>query len=658
LRKAAPLPLQKFLASAHELFGLHSKEHNEHYIDVPARLGRNRLPAGTFEHVNPILFLTGIHAGRVTPYAAQKLAPAPSVSLIVGQYGLGKTELIFRVCEQMRLSTEKVLPVNLALCRDDAGIALLDGEPSSEAVSTLLFDRIFKRAGLDRDGVLPALLSDIRNGRILLILDGLDELVSNQTQHNHFFAGLMRLLEGAEARFRVIVSMRFEYLSLSGVAADDASDLAALIQRHGTAGKDVAVFFLVLDYLGDSGVEDYLDDRLDDGARVYADIRGYSRVLEMLRRPLLLRIFCDVAPNVDLPDLLAKLGHRGNPVPLLKAFTKAASSDKALAKAQDDIAEFTWDIEALARQSLDLYRHSQSELTVRAIRSVLRPIEGESSVEEIVTLPVEEVLKGVHKCPFLKLDSAVVHSEDQKVARFAHRIFFEYFTARAMAAELQDRSAVVGKRAFDELVLNVDMRKFLRGLVEDDVTWYKETRPSYGLDNPEEWEDAKGTLFDVLEQKRRILLDAMTDPENPEYYKESPLKRNTMETVHWFVQRQAGPGLHPGYLTYNYESVAVYLTYQRNPGLEDLRKRFDRSLHDRLLAVLAILGHDEPKLQTANSLLLERVLDIGRRLRFVWAKDFVGRTPLESLRPLFAQDDADVFARVTKIFVDTNNTAF
>jgi hypothetical protein len=659
--------LDSFLEAAEDLFDLHQEgrgDRNHQYIDVPVRIGEDRLPDDATSpdavYGNPVIFITGIRTKKTTPTPEQPIAPAPSLSLVVGQYGLGKTELMFQVCHQMQYSVETPLPVNLALCRDR--VEVLDGGTvTASEMADLLFGRIAARAGVETSFLLDQLQPAIRSGQIVLLLDGLDELISTPAQHHAFFAGLMTLLnhrgaEGAGARFKVVISMRFEYLS--GVA-DDARDLVGRLR--------IPVFYLVLDYLGDSGVAAYLAARLPEMKSIFSEIRGHRLLLDMFRRPLLLRIFCDLALRSDfrLPELFVKLDQDNSPAALLDAFIDTAADDARLREAQDQIGRVIWSPGQLALKSLDLSRNGETELTVEHLRDVIVPIGDEISQDEIRDLPATEVLKGLHKCPFLRQDLVGVDLETDKearVARFAHKIFLEYFTAKAMAAEMKAQSIVrqaldptPQKRVFDELVLNVDMRKFLRGLLESDDEWRRETRKSYGLVDAkdlEEWKKRGTDDFDDLDRNRWTLLQFMTDPEHP--------PENIHKTVRAFLDRQQR-WLHPRYLLYNYEAVAVYLWYERrNPATVPLKAEFGDIVRRRLEEVLIDLhglGAAASDERRAKSLLLERLLDIGRRLNYGWVAAFADDRETY-LMSAIDQDNVDVANRVRLILKDIRVTVF
>lgn len=659
--------LDLFLEEAYRSFNLYSEKRrgkkNQFYLDVPVRLSRGRMgsndghSSAAYELTNALIFLTGIETRDTTPFTHQSIADAPSVSFVVGQYGLGKTELVFHVCHHMENSVERPLPVNLGVCR--AHVSLLNQKPTDTDMMELLFGRILDVTGLARDYqfVADSLLPEVRQGNVMLILDGLDELISNQVQHHNFFSGLMSLLAGEAGGggglplFRVVISMRFEYLS--SFSNKDATDLVHLVGLKSPAGRPISTYFLVLDYLGDTRVNAYLHSRLKV-ENAFEKLKNHSSILDMLRRPLLLKIFCDMVEDKheEFDRIINDLKTNANPSRLLGLFVKMASDDRSLNVDQENLTAFTWDSEKLADTSLQLYRNGESEMRISDIKTFLKPSKEGLTDEDINKLSNDEVLKSIHKCPFLKQESISADDDSAYVVRFAHRIFFEYFTAKAIASELNDADVratteIERKRAFDELVLNVDMRKFLRGLV-DRETWIEETAKSYGLHNKDEWEPCGGVLFKTLDEQRQILLNLMTEPEK---YHEDAKK-----AVRWFLNRQTS-WLHPRYLIYNYEAVAVYLWYNRwQDETKQISTEFSDILWNRLLEIQQDLSLGEAKLKKPKQLLLERILHIGQRLRYKWAEKFNEKDKQDPL--LSVIDAEDIKNRIRAIFNDIENSVF
>jgi hypothetical protein len=252
-----------------------------------------------------------------------------------------------------------------------------------------------------------------------------------------------------------------------------------------------------------------------------------------------------------------------------------------------------------------LYENGRNELDLDDVKDIL----GVTAPSGRSTKSAQDILAGIHKLPFLQLPAG---TNGTTVVQFAHRIFFEYFVALGM--RLTEAGADFS--AFDRLVLNVDMRKFLCGLMGE-AKWYARTRRSYALQKKQwgEWKalELKADLG-LCEQHRRILLASMTDPEL--HAQDEALRQQLEATIYWFLGNERE--FHPRYLVYNYEAVAVYLVYQRwTATAKAARERLGSILADRLTAASKTLGGDET-CADAWELLVERALSIGLRLRYDW----------------------------------------
>lgn len=641
--------LREFLTQAHRLFGLDSEEkrgaRNPFYIEGPARLSENQLTTGDDVCItNPFIFLTGIQKSTATAYIEQTVGDYPSVTSLVGQYGLGKTELVFQLAKYLRDSEITPLPINLSYCRDE--LAVLDTPPTAQEFARLLFNPLLSTNQLREETIYTEVMPAVHNGTVFLILDGLDELIANANQHHSFFIGLIRLLmlpmatEWTMPAFRVLITMRLEYLSVMPPEGEIVNTLTS------NSGLSLPVYFLQLDYFENSRVAAYFMSRFgtDKGHRLFNHVEQNHRLLDMLRRPLLLRIFCDL---IDLEvsqqrgtdsyaDVFLDLEY---PAELIRQFVERAS--EAQLRAQEQLTQFTWDLDKLALTSLRLYQRGDSKMRIEDIKSFLRPIQGQATDQQIAALSNEEVLDSIHKCPFLRKDDGA-----EQAVRFGHRIFFEYFIARGMAEEFQNEDQRDKFIAFDELVLNVDMRKLLKDLVKEH--WYPRTGKSYGLDNPEEWRSPDQWNFREFDERRKTLLDAMTRPED--------MPPETDETVRWFLEDLPHTFIHPRYLIYNYEAVAIYLWYHRwKPESQRQRNKFSDILHTQLDETLKVLGRDPGQLRSPLELLIERILDIGHRLRYTWAQQYERSRGAEILEAI---TDHQTRQRVEKIFTYIHNAIF
>src|ERR1035438_9994536 len=119
--------LELFLKSAQDLFKMGAVAgrgaNNPHYMYLPVRLSTNQLisdetaPENVVNLESPFFFLSGYEEpGRLTP-SGQASASLPSVSILLGDHGLGKTEFVFQFCDHLRrniaMGAPAPLPVNL-----------------------------------------------------------------------------------------------------------------------------------------------------------------------------------------------------------------------------------------------------------------------------------------------------------------------------------------------------------------------------------------------------------------------------------------------------------------------------------------------------------------------------------------------------------------
>jgi hypothetical protein len=625
--------LPAFLKTAQDLFGLGGLAGrgpgNPHYMYLPLRLSTNRLlsdetaPEEVWNLESPFFFLSGNEEhGRPAPLG-QPSASLPSVSVLVGDYGLGKTEFIFQFCDHLLCNVEMAapapLPVSLAMCRwmNAEAASVLGSRPALKDFTNLLFGPILKRmTDVESDFIETELLPAIHRGDVYLILDGVDELIANPAQHVHFFEGIRALLDCSGASpslFRCLVSLRFEYIS----AVDTPSGRRLMQGLNGRGANTDAtdVHFLHLDFLNDSWIGSYLRHSLPVLGENIDKLRAFPGFFELLRRPL----FLHMLTLLDSSNKVFKASELGDAARLIRVFIevvdaqapKSGGGEAPYFVERDDFtlqSGFVWDTDLLASAALDNHDRTggQFTFTIDDIARFLVPAPGSDTPAHVPTR--EEALLSVHKCPYLQQISA-------KRVVFSHKVFLEYFVCRGIVLDLQ--KSEVGKSAFDRLVLNSDMRRFLRSMVQehyrDSEAWYRRTQNSYALDQPAQWKLSNGYVFhDIqsrLESIRRTLLDSMTDLRTFD-------TGLTRVAIGDFFEYE-GHNLHPRYLMYNYEAVAVYLWRHRWKH-EDmwLLHDFEERLHNRALRTMSELEGPGVDDREGMELLLERICDIARRLQF------------------------------------------
>lgn len=601
------------------------------YVKVPARVLQDRLepeeepdagePAARAT-LAPLQFLAGIPAAASDPHPPLERALAPSLCLIAGEYGTGKTELVRRVTELLHERSGEgapwPLPIALVRCRRRLGLL---GESAPEAdFARLLFDGIFEQWVSDpprpvaAEELRAAIVGAIREGRIFLLLDGLDELIFEPSQHERFFRGLAGMLRCEPAdrlALRVAVSVRTEYLrSFEGNRPTHLADLV-----HHALAPQVGVYYLQLDVFDDSRLRRYLRRRTAHASAIFAALTGERHRLGPLRRPLLVKLWCDSAP---LEEIAASGRIAPGDLTEAKVFGEYIL-DASRKMRLETPALHTWDLGKMAVQSVELYREGRSYFRLDELGELLEPRELDPSLRpDVADDPEEAVLQSIHKCPFL-IQRRDVKQQELRV-EFSHRSFLEYFTARGVAKALEQEPPDPGP--FNELVLNVDMRKFLRDLVGEERFCHY-ARLAWGLgDEAGGWKLEDPELRPRLEEIHGRLLAAMTEP--------GSLGENDLDQA---IELLKEPGIDPRYLTYAYEAVSIHLRHHRwRSAYRPLRDRFSRLLHQRLERLLDSLGGPAPGPAVKNRLLLvDRALDIGASFGFGWMDGYLGDERIQRL---------------------------
>jgi hypothetical protein len=576
------------------------------HIERTVRLSRGRREFGRFErradHVRPSeLFGLGRwgseEADRSTPRLGGGFA-----GLLVGSYGTGKTEFAYRLCMSLREKSDESmptpLPVSLARCRGRQ--ALLDSPPEEAEFLDLL------KEGLPEDLRDSQLWSELREairiGKVFLVLDALDELVERPYHHQNFISGLSKFVLGddgntAESRFRVLVTMRREYLSaMDGPKADGTLEAW-------TADRTDTLYLLELNQFGDSEIRQYFSRR--DCARsreIFEAVAANPQVYSMLRRPLLLRIFADYLEEADTPARLAKALAQLSSAPgsLIDAYVEQVHQSGQ--KLQEELgSSYFWSKQKLADKSVEMFATGAMELDEAAVADIRAPLSGAGGNEN--------PLVSVHKCPFLLRDGERV--------RFAHRTFFEFFVTMGIADEVKvKRKDLEQAEGFNNLVVNADMRKFLQYFLPD---FYDLIKLSCGLLTSKGWrmkEGAYQALLPDLESGLQILTEGMTKPEDT--------RTEVEDKIDWFLEKCDPETFYPGYLVYCFQAVATYML--ERPWAEKVprwREKFEELLQIALRRALSERQMAEEEKDWLERL-AERVLSIAQRLRYGWIQESTG----------------------------------
>lgn len=676
-----------------------STEGEAFYIQCPVRktvnsLPRERYAADATRLFSPVTYLSGIEPPPDELYFLQETRNGASFSLVVGEYGLGKTELMRQVAERLATSEAErpvsCLPIRLGSCAPQLHV-LLAPNLAPESFLRALLAHLPLATGEASPAAIEELLGQIRAGAVVLLLDALDELVFEAPEHRQFLenvGGLFRpeLPRGA---FHIVISVRLEHLK--HVSGGNQLSTVRSLQKH--AGEDTPVNFLALEFFDDATVNDYILHRMRSDELV-RDLPRHRRLRDMLRRPLLLRIFCDIADGPEgwrrRADLLNSLDGIISPAGLLDLFTSQAEKDATLLGDQERLVMpidekrrgLVWSNQKIAAVSLAIFRRGRIEFGHDELESMLAD-DGDGSSRAGRDPAMLERL--IYKCPFLRLTSVPADESSETaasppdlIARFTHRVFFEYFTTRGIVDELADCRAQENGCAdpeltgFHDLVLNIDMHRFLRDLTvrrgnmdkrDGEKWWYDETRLAYGLTGkglgewvpPYEALEENSLRWHALNQIRENLLDVR-----------SGLKTDAMEIGPWvddYLKEDKG-SLTPRYQIPNYEAVAVCLL-DPNVGTEKRHRDFSGMLRKRLDEAIALLQNPAAEVceTEVNELLVERILDIARRFRYPWVQkrkpNHVAAAPVPERRnSIVVRSETGVRDRIRKILVEIGELVF
>jgi hypothetical protein len=585
------------------------------------------------DQLDPLEMLTGWRSAGVTNrYHNQHHAVPPFVTLLVGQYGTGKTALVSQLCELLRrrpASSPRPLPISLGSCR--ALRAELSRRPGADAFMRLLLEGS-QGDGVD-DATVGEVLAAVRAGRVFLVLDALDELVDSVTDHHLFFVGLDQVLSvperGSPLKARVIVTMRREYLT--SVDGNLRNTLGAF--RNG-GSPSVALYYALLTSIDDPEIESYLVSRLQSqGKRFFTKLMEHPELRSIIARPILLKVFADLAKTLrGKRDSLLEIK---DVVALIKEYVASVNAyGRALQERLG--SSYIWDPDLLATKSLELYwTHSPdspllTETDLEGIRTTLKESPDVS----------EPALRSVHKCPFL-----VITGTGPNEVRFSHKVFFEYFTARGMADEVGRADSIRHAKAFNTLVVNADMRKFLRDMVED---FDGKIEFSCGLGDPEFWSLEEHTFKRqraMLRSALVILTRGMTHPDD-----DAP---DVEREIKWLLDAECLK-FDPGYLRYCFHAVGTYIADRRwAAAWSDTTQRFSDLLQrtgEQSLHLIETGLVKEEALEQRHQLLVERVLHQCLLLRLEWVRSsFTGR-----VKESFATTkwDADLMTRIHGIIQD------
>lgn len=620
--------MRGYVHQALSRFGIDTSEPpsqlGENYVEVPVQATHYEWDKGDRGRMveSPLLYVAD-----PTPDGIASLAP-PFLAMLIGTSGVGKTEMVRQLYRHTALlpgNPIDLLPVSLVQCswRGTHQPFPPQPPPQNEFRDFLFTPLIEQSSGLVGELVDRVVLEDIHSGAVMLALDGLDEIATGRGQHDAFFHSLFDLLKwrdrGRKSAARILISGRVEYLSALGIK--DGNDLTGVA---GGGKFTMPVYFLRLDFFADSRIKAYLRRR-----RAYEQFgnflhvkpgAGPGQISDMLRRPLFLKLLCDLA-DASGDDCITSIN---TPTEVLNNLVNRTVSKTRL------FWSWVWDNDRLATMALALYKTGRTSFRRDEILAFIEPSDGD--VQTGATPP--DPFQAIHKCPFLRRDGDEL--------RFTHQIFLDYFVALGMYVDRlrSEDKGPADASDFDRYVLTVEMRRFLRDLMGEPA-WRERTRRTYALDDLESWPDPEWAIENELQLEtiRNKLLTCMTD---------SVAIGDAESDIEQFMELKPEK-LHPSYRSYNYEAIAVYLWDHRWKESErKLEHRFDARLRSELetaLGTLSKLSAGDPARDAWERLVL-RTLSAAYRLRLSSVLRYAGRK--DRFQHISGPDTKANIERITK----------
>ena len=319
---------------------------------------------------------------------------------LTGDYGSGKTLLCERLATQWASSADGRWPVLIRLNE-------FVGTPQVESIIATWSSRF--RAGL----TFEAFLHMCRTGRFVVIADGLDELQTGVTERE-LIRNLTELLRLAEGRGKLILTSRTtffrRYLHQTGVFEEALarSQLARLQAR-----EQSAVAFLSISPFARRDVqrlaEVTLGSRAEDWLR---SLRRHPQVGRLASTPLLLVLLLREweAPHMQASGTADVIRH------YVESWLRRDSLDYDLLLRERDREDFS---EALAMRML---LNGVSRIGFEYLSEIVADLYGPRASQP---RQIDYFDSELRTCTFLKRD-------DDGYFRFVHRIFQEFFLARAI----------------------------------------------------------------------------------------------------------------------------------------------------------------------------------------------------------------------------------
>ncbi len=234
-------------------------------------------------------------------WAADSRATAPKLLALLGDYGTGKTSHALQFSRVLNGDVEHPKRPAATLSALHIDLAYLRGAPGLAQLNvTQIIGLVIEARGLNKVLNPDIAVREVREGRRILVYDGLDELM--QTDHAQLHSVFRQLLQVLEpdpvtretSRARLIVSCRTHYFR----DLTEQHEFFNTRLRHNITRKDYLCLYL-LPWKA-ATVREYLNRRLTaaEATALSDTIANTYNLEELASRPVLLAMMCEQVGEV------------------------------------------------------------------------------------------------------------------------------------------------------------------------------------------------------------------------------------------------------------------------------------------------------------------------------------------------------------------------
>ncbi len=384
--------------------------------------------------------------------------------LVLGDFGTGKTFLLHELAGFLGEAAGPLTPVLIEMRDLEKGRSLDE-----------LVDQHFARAGLERLD-FKAFRYMLREGRIVLLFDGFDELALRVTYDRateHFDT----LVEAAAGNAKVVVTSRTQHFET------DAQVRTVLGDRVGQLAGHRIVY---LQKFGEAQIRDYLERRLDDLVAAERRLELIQRIRDLMGLSEVPRMLGFIA---DLPEkeLLAAEEKRGavraaDLYQLLLERWLAHEVDRLKPRGGKPALTEEQRWEAVDTLALRLWQRTERSVNVSEIAE---------EAAALATLSPSRI--GTDVAAHQVGSGTLLVRDAEGAFSFVHQSILEWLVARRAARELEEtgESEVLSLRVLSPL-----MAEFFRDLV--------------GLDGARQWtEAALESDYETVRQNALVVRDRL-----------------------------------------------------------------------------------------------------------------------------------------------------